>query len=235
MKTLVFSFLALAAVALAGYQHQQLGQLRAENTALQQSASEANQLQTDLAKSTGDAAQSEEEIARLREENHDLLKLRGEVSELRDARAEFERVSAENKRLQSAVASTRATNANQPFKQPITIRMSELYDRGLSTPDFAVQTFFWAARNGNLDAFSHCMMDPSRRWENSLKEMQREFQQLVAIVIIGQRQIDANTIEVGIQLNLTPNFQEADRRRTRVAVRLVLRNGDWKQEGNEFF
>ena len=99
MKTLIFSSMALVGLLLVGLQHQQLRELRAENATLQQASAEANQLKADLANSTNDEAQDAAEITRLREENHDLLKLRNEVNQLREARVQFEKVSAENQRL----------------------------------------------------------------------------------------------------------------------------------------
>ena len=76
MKTLIFSSLAVAGILLVAVQHRQLGQLQAENGPLQQASTEADQLKADLAKSTGNEAQDAAELERLREENHDLLKLR---------------------------------------------------------------------------------------------------------------------------------------------------------------
>jgi vacuolar-type H+-ATPase subunit I/STV1 len=142
MKTLTLSLLAVAGLALVGWQHQQLGQLRAEKETLQKSATEADQLKSDLAKF--DSAQSQDvaaEIDRLREENHDLLKLRNEVNQLRDTRVEFQKVSAENQRLRSQPRTTPQTEANQTLIQPIVININALYDRGFNSPEDAVQTF----------------------------------------------------------------------------------------------
>ena len=85
MKTLALGVLVIATTALIAVQHQQLGQLRAENMSLQQVSAEADQLKADLAKSTGTEADAEDEIARLREGNRDLLKLRNQVYQLRQA------------------------------------------------------------------------------------------------------------------------------------------------------
>ncbi|HWD94788.1 MAG TPA: hypothetical protein VG938_20835, partial [Verrucomicrobiae bacterium] len=137
MKILIISSMAVLGFLLVGWQHQQLGYLRAENATLEQSADEASQLKADLGKATGDEAQDAEEIARLREENHDLLRLRNEVNQLRDARATFEKVSAENQRLQEQVRTAAKANAKQAPMQPILIRVDSLYDRGLSTPENA--------------------------------------------------------------------------------------------------
>ena len=94
MKALIFSSIALVGLLLVGLQHQQLRELRTENATLQKASAEASRLKADLAQSNGDEAQDAEEIARLREENHDLLKLRNEVNQLRDARWQWEKWSA---------------------------------------------------------------------------------------------------------------------------------------------
>ncbi len=233
MKILAFSFLTVAAMALVGYQHQQLNRLHAENVSLQQSATEVNQLQTDLAKSTGDATQSQEEITRLREENRDLLKLRGEVSELRDARAEFEKVSAENKRLQTFAANMPKPGAKQTSMQPISIRIGELYDRGVSTPENALQTFLWAQRDRNPAAMSRCVT--SENWQRIQNRVQGSWPQIldektVSIEIAARRDLDATTVQLGIQVHTAsdPNRDEKG------IITLVLQNGEWRVDVSKF-
>lgn len=227
MKIFAFSFLALAAVALVGYQHQQLGRLRAENITLQQSESEAAQLQADLAKFSGDAAQNEEEIARLREENRDLLKLRREVSELRDARAEFERVSAENKRLQSTAQNARQADEKHPSMQPITIRIGALYDRGVSTPENALQTFYWAQRDLNPAAMSRCVTSES--WQRIQNHVRGSWQRVldentVSIEIAARRDLDPTTVQFGVQIHANGNPRHDEK----TVITLVLQNGEWR-------
>ena len=220
MKILAFSFLSLAGLALIGYQHQQLGRLRAENTSLQQSATEVNQLQADLAKSTGNAAQNEEEISRLREQNHDLLKLRGEVSELRDARAEFEKVSAENKRLQTLTANAPKSEMKQTSMQPIVIQVSSLYDRGLSTPESALQTFFWALHTGNSDALERSLTPES--WQRFGKN-HPNFGDVVSIEIVARRDLNTITVQLGIQVHSGNSGRDE-----KGSITLTLQNGEWR-------
>jgi len=226
MKTLAFSFLAVAAVALVGYQHQQLGRLRVENTSLQQSASEANQLQADLATSTSDAAQMQEEITRLHEENRDLLKLRNEVSQLHEAQAAFEKVSAENKRLQSQVARLPTPNAKQISMQPITLRIVDLYDRGLSTPENAVQTFYWAQRDRNADALARAVTSSS--WKNFRDYTdgwrRQNFDNFGSVEIVARRDLNTTTVQLGVQLNQANNPQFGEK----LIITLELQGSDWR-------
>lgn len=231
MKILVFSSIAVVTLLLVGLQHQQLSHLRAENATLQQSAAEADQLNADRAKSSDDQAQDAEEIARLQEENHDLLRLRNEVNQLRDARATFEKVTAENQRLQMLARSAVRAVPKQASMQPILIRVDSLYDRGQGTPEAAAQTLLWAEHNGNVEVLSRCM-EP-KRWSRMyssaseqarkylLANMRRNLAQMVSIGIVARRDIDAATVQLGIELHST------DGRTVKIVYTLNLQGGNW--------
>ena len=227
MKVLIFSSLTLAGLLLVTLQHRQIGQLSAENAILQQSTAEANQLKADLAKYAGAQAQdAAEEIERLRQENRDLLRLRNEVNQLNDAHAQFEKVSAENLRLQTLVRNM--PNPHQNTIQPILIRIDSLYDRGLSTPEAAVQTFFWAEHNGSMDELSRCVLP--ERWRG-MRDIdlgsvwqRQNFQGVVSIEIVARRELDANTVQLGVEFHSERNAAWDKK----VVFTLRLRDGDWK-------
>jgi hypothetical protein len=226
MKTLIFSSMALVGLLLVGLQHQQLGQMRAENANLQQASAEATRLKADLAQSTGDEAQDEAEIARLREENRDLLKLRGEINQLREARAQFEKVSAENQRLVSLVKSTPKPQAKETVMQPVTIQINALYDRGLNTPEDALQTFYWAQRDRNKDGLSRSVTQ--RSW-NDFRDFdegwrRQNFDNYVSIEIVARRDVNATTVQLGVQINEANNPQHGPK----LIVTLVLQGGSWR-------
>ncbi len=165
MKTMVFALLAFAGLTLVGWQHQQLSQVRAENSRLQQSVAEANQLKADLAKfDPAQAPDADADFTRLQRENRDLLKLRNEVNQLRERRAEFQRVSAENLRLQSQVRNTPLPQSSEILLQPIVINLNGLYDHGVSTPEATAQTFFWAQHEGNAEALAHSTIRKAGRF-----------------------------------------------------------------------
>jgi hypothetical protein len=228
MKTLALSLLAVAGLALVGWQHQQLGQLSGENATLQQSAAEADHLKADLAKFNDAQAQdAAAEIDRLHEENRDLLKLRNEVNQLRDTRAEFQKVSAENQRLRSQPRPTPQPVANQTLIQPIVININALYDRGFNTPEDAVQTFYWARRDGNVDALSRCMTQPSSQYVRDYLNQPGKpasLENILSIEIAARRDIDANTVQLGLVIH-TGNDPRWDKK---VVYTLTLRNGEWK-------
>lgn len=239
MKTLALSALAIAAMALIALQHQQLGQLRAENASLQQGSAEADRLKTDLAKSTGAEANAEDEIARLREENRDLLKLRNQVYQLREASAEFEQVRAENARLQSLARNAPNRDAKQVLFQPIVIQIQNLSYQGLGTPEAAVQTFLWAQRDGNADELSNCILPD--RWSDilfrygdiahiqNIMRQRPKFDGGITIEIVARRDLDTNTVQLGIQSRSIRNYNEGKKIFT-----LKLHDGDWKLDVNDF-
>jgi len=223
MKTLALSLLAVAGLALVGWQHQQLGQLQTENVTLQQSVVEANQLKADLAKFNDAQAQDAAvEIDRLHEENRDLLKLRNEVNQLRDTRAEFQKVSAENQRLRSQPGNTPQPAVNQMLVQPIVININGLYDRGLNTPEDTVQTFFWAQREGNANAISRCVTPQSWNFIRSSINLgeRRDFGPSARLEIVARREVNTNTVQLGLVM--------PGQRDKKMVYTFILQNGEWK-------
>ena len=234
MKTLIFSSMALVGVLLVALQHQQIGRLRTENASLQQTATEADQLRSDLAKSTDHEAVDADEIDRLREENRDLLKLRNEVGQLRDARAEFEKVTAENQRLQSMAKSAVKTDGKQSSMRSILIRVDSLYDRGQSTPENSIQTLYWSLHGRNREALSRCLT--SQSWRafqehlNSDSTYWQNFGGIDSIEIVAQRSINTTTVQLGLEVH-TGNDPQWDRK---IIFTLVLQGGDWRVDANSF-
>ncbi len=222
MKTLIFSSLALVGLLLVGWQHRQLGQLRAENAGLEQSSAEAAQLKADLAKSSGNEAQDEAEIARLREENRDLLKLRNEINQLRDTRGQFEKASAENQRLRLVAASAPGPDSKQTSKQPTQIRIENLSNQGQRTPEAAVQTFLWAEREGNIEMLIRCATPQHQTGiRSAFNNSRQDFENLVSVEIAARRELDANTVQLGIQIRSTQWNRK-------VVVTLKLSDGEWR-------
>jgi hypothetical protein len=235
MKTLIFSLLAVAGLALVGWQHQQLGQLRAEKETLQKSATEADQLKSDLAKF--DSAQAQDaaaEIDRLREENHDLLKLRNEVNQLRDTRVEFQKMSAENQRLQSQPRPVVQAVTDQTLIQPIVVNINALYDRGFNSPEDAVQTFYWAQREGNADALARCLSGQNVQFVRDYfaSGQRRSLEHVVAIEIVARRELKTNSLQLGVILKTDSADRQWDKN---LILTLTLQGGEWKVDRQGLF
>ena len=228
---MIFSLIAIVGLLLVGLQHQQLRELRNENATLKQASAEANQLKGDLDKSTGDQAQDEEEIARLREENHDLLKLRNEVNQLRDARVQFEKISAENRRLVSLAKNAAKTESKQSV-QPIVVRMDSLINRGTSTPEDALQTFYWAQRERNSEVFSRSVTQRSwNNFKNYLDGWRRQnLDGILSIEIVARRDVDATTVQMGIQLHNAGNPEYGQK----LIFVLVLQGNEWRVDSASY-
>jgi len=226
MKALVFSSLVLVGLLLVGLQNQQLRELRAENATLQQASAEAAQLKADLANSTDDEARDEQEIERLREENHDLLKLRNEVNQLREARVQFEKASAENQRLVALAKNAARADAKQSM-QPVTIHVSNLINRGWNTPENALQTFYWALRDGNIDVLQRSVSPGSGNifhdYVGPDSWRRQQFKDIGSIDIVARRDLNATTVQFAIQLTQASNPQHGQK----IIVTLVLQDADW--------
>jgi len=225
MKTLIFSSTAIVGLLLVGLQHKQLRELHSENVTLQQNSTEASRLKADLDKSSIDQTQDKAEIARLREENHDLLKLRNEVNQLREARAQFEKVSAENQRLQS-IAKNAAKTDSKPSMQPIVVRIDALVNRGENTPEDAMQTFAWALRERNGDVLSHCATPKMySQFQRFLKERDEQpFSSFVSLEIVARRDPKPNVVQLGVQLDFVENSQAPQKQ----TFNLIFQNGEWR-------
>src|SRR6185437_1187860 len=105
-------------------------------------------------------------------------------------RMQFEKVSAENQRLQAVAKTTPKSEAN-PSMRPITIQLNALYDRGLNTPESAMQTYYWALREGNAETLSRCVM-PQLRTQNRDYYLSGKPQVdgILSIEIVARRDVD---------------------------------------------
>jgi hypothetical protein len=222
MKTAILSSMAVVGLLLVALQHQQLGQLRAENVMLQQASAEASKLKADLAKSSDDEAQ-DNEIVRLHEENHDLLKLRNEVNQLRETRVEFQRVSTENQRLQAQSRNAPKSAEKDYLAQPIVVDVNGLYDRGLSTPEIACQTFFWALRENNKEALARCVTEESN--PNYFGANSDEgFKKVISMEIVARRELNADAVKLGITIRM----QDGPQSTIKMPLNFSRKNGEWR-------
>jgi septal ring factor EnvC (AmiA/AmiB activator) len=223
MKILIFISLALVGLLLVGLQHQQLRDLRVENSSLRQSSAEASQLKSDLEQSSGDQAQDEAEIARLRQENRDLLKLRNEVFQLRETRVEFQRVSAENQRLQAQARNAPKSERTESLPQPVVINVNALFNSGLNTPEAACQTFFWAAHEHNTEALARCIVPESRLRMGAYAEG-NAFKDVISMEIVARRELNADTVQLGITIRM----RDASQSPIRYVMKLSRKDGEWR-------
>jgi hypothetical protein len=132
----IVGVLAVAAVSIPVLQNQKIKRLRQENEGLRIKTEDMGKLRQQnpgLAIIQIDS----NELARLRKEQSDLLRLRGEVTGLR------------NRNLELADAVT-AKPARKPPIGPF-ISPAQFNDAGLGTPEAAMQTFLWAGIHNKKD------------------------------------------------------------------------------------
>ena len=151
-----FITLALAACVLFAitWQRKTLAQIHQQNETLLQAKEEAARL-----------ALENEELPKLRAASSgsqasdistDLLRLRNEVRQLRAQQPEVDHLRAENGRLDSEINS--GITAPQKLSELEGFVAKESWSNaGFETPEAALQTFFWAIREGDLARIAECM------------------------------------------------------------------------------
>lgn len=150
-----FITVALAACVLIAitWQRNTLAQLRRQNETLLQAKEEAARL-----------AFENEDLPKLRasfngqagDVSTELLRLRNEVRQLRAQLPEWDRLRGENERLAAEINS--GITAPQKLSELEGFVAKESWSNaGFDTPEAALQTFFWAAREGDLARVAGCL------------------------------------------------------------------------------
>ncbi len=160
--------LALVLVAVLAFQRLTLSRLSAENAQLGATHRAAEQLSANLMVA-GSEADVSGEIANLQTQNHELLKLRNEVQMLREQTGDLNQLRTENERLRAlAQRADSQMPPLPPFLANLPILNKEgLTNAGFATPEAAAQTYFWAIREANLEAWITCL---SPKLAESVKE-----------------------------------------------------------------
>jgi len=125
-------------VASLVVQHQSLARLREDNRSLQQQVEELRDAKNQLAQ----VAVDQYELAKRQRDQSELLRLRGEVGVLRRQTKELDALEASLKTQSAGTVETAATADYWP-------RDSWAF-AGYASPDAALQTFVWAASEGDL-------------------------------------------------------------------------------------
>jgi len=120
------------------------------------------------------------ELVELREQTRDLARLRNEVRQLRAQRADLETARRDHATLVAA-----QTRGVSPMTEPPPgfVSKEKLTNVGYATPEDAVQTFFWAMREGNVLAAIQSLSPNSRERQRidrmspeDRAHLEREFQ-----------------------------------------------------------
>lgn len=152
---------ALAAGTATYYvQQTEVNRLRKESDRL---LAEEKQVtaERDAALAVADA--NREALGRLRENQTELLRLRGEVGRLRQQTNDLASLLEENRRSRSALPAAQDDEAN---KTPPEVTPEDIFPKeawrfaGFATPEATMQTFHWASINADFDTLAACYASP---------------------------------------------------------------------------
>ena len=207
MKLMRWVVLSLLAAALAGavVGWRNVGQLRAENTALR-AQFEVLQAQSTATTEAADR-QQEQELQRLRTEAQEVVRLRGEVAQLRGGAKETDRLRLDNQRLQSenkqlrgsasaAGASTPAPPANA---SPDQFPKDSWAFSGYASPEAALVSAIWAMKQGDPKAYAASLSPEeqarmAQTWANKTEADIAAKHQKDVSVITGMRILDRQAV-----------------------------------------
>ena len=154
MTTLQKTAATLTVAALAGagiYEARQAAHLRDQVQTFQQQQAPLSEqiarLQQERDQATNQLASVAGELAKTKDGNAELLKLRGEVGALRQQNEESLR---ENQALRQAQSTTGKT---PPDETPVRIAKESWAFAGYATPEAALQTVMWAQLKGDANMF----------------------------------------------------------------------------------
>ena len=106
-----------------------------------------------------------------------------------------------------------------------------LFNRGQTTPEDAIQTFYWAVRDRNSDMLAHCVTPKSwsqfQEYANGWER--KNFDNYVSLDIVARRDVNATTVQLGIQLNRESNPNLVSNVASpKFVITLVLQDGQWQ-------
>jgi len=138
-------------------------------------------------------------------------------------------VSAENQRLVARAKTLAQTNSKQST-QPVTVRIDSLFNRGLGTPEDAVQTYFWAQRDRNSDMYFHSLTPRNlNRIRNASELTWAPLDNFVSFDIAARRDLNATTVQLGIRFHSAAYPQNGSQE---IIVQLVLQGGEWRVDAD---
>lgn len=145
---LFFILLLSALIAIGIWERRSIASLRAENAALTEQQSAAQALTDEnaaLAKRLGEAPAPAPDVNK-----SELLRLRNDVRRLRSSQTDPARLRAENEKLAADLKSGKI-RPQRLADQPGFVARESWANLGAGTPEDALQTFFFAIRDANVE------------------------------------------------------------------------------------
>lgn len=214
-KTLITAAIAVATGA-GIYEAHEASILRSQVQTLQQqqaSLAELDQLRMEKERLAARLQANEDELENLRKGREELLRMRGQVGALRQEVADARQRLAEPGARTNDSAKTWVVGEIKP--------KGEWKDAGQGSPLAAVETFWWAAANNNIDRMKQCIVFDRKTNAEPVSELyaKREAQSNAARV----QQIK----DVGVRLlSHSSGLLDADRAKIDIAVTGSLPQAD---------
>lgn len=229
----VMPVLLVASIAAAFVGWRRAEQLRAENEALRAQIKGLNQIDAAM---IDELKVRDQEMQRLREEAHEIRKLRNEVSQLRAGAKEAEKLRAENQQLRNAVAGS--TTAATATPSPAPAQTADHFTRenwafaGYATPEAALVSAVWAMREGNPKTYLESLspeeqLRMAKAWENKPEaevaaKHRQDMAGITGVRILERQNISPNEVQMSV-------YVEGVRRMEVISMQLV--NNEWKFGG----
>lgn len=149
---------------------------------------------------SADHRQAKIEIQSLSEENRELPKLRNEVRQLHRQTEELARLRSDHERL----LARQKTGASTPLPLEATagfIPRSALTDAGFNSPEAAVQTFFYAMSQANVERFGQCFAeDTVKRADSGLHdELLEQMKLFTGYRLAGKKAVSDDQVIIGVR------------------------------------
>lgn len=214
----------LAGTAIYLVQQSQIERLKADNQNL---IAQRQQSAADQETASRAAQAAKEELARLRKNNADLLRLRNEVGQLRRERAA----------QQAVPAAGSGQSAANPGRY---ISKDQLVFAGYATPEAALQSMLWGVLNGTYEQAAGALAPDFQQqelkdgksregFEDAKKTMPLAFK---GMQIVARKTLAEDRVELKVRVDVDPTVN-ADLKMPPFVIEPVLKVGnEWKVAGN---
>jgi hypothetical protein len=224
---------ALAAVLVVGgtsvwWQSRALAQLRLEQRRLADQEAEATRLRLENDR-IPDLRNRQQEISRWRQDNQDLHRLRNDVRLLRD------QVKGQEKTPAARPNPPAGGSAREPgpasAAAPGFVAKESFTFGGYASPEAAMQSFFWALREGQLDLVQQALTPEARQQlqaqpADQYQQMAAEMALLKSYRIAARKVVSENEVRLGLQVVFEPKPDELRTEETTLPLKRV--GHDWK-------
>jgi hypothetical protein len=191
-------------IAVIAMKQSAIATLRAQHQMLLNDSQESQQ----LAKENGEISslqQEADEAEKLRAENQDLPRLRNEVGQLRRQTADLDKLRAEHERLLAKMSAGQSSKSTAPALPADYISRDALRDVGLSSPENAMQTFFWAMSTGNMKRLMQCSANDQNQpvsdaeLEAQGQDLAKQFSAFPGYRVAEKTNLAPDEVQIGIQ------------------------------------